>query len=221
MILCHECRTQMHEDDSYAVEGQGTYDFCQPCANRLNQQVSEEPTMTDATQNTDLLSLLQNVSQYPLQNVLQRTMQSMVSEIARGQHLSDRIELGDEAVSDARGKRPGPDQSDYTPQFSEKQVEIIQRCAEDEAALIDCLGELADFYRAQFGEQPQYGLMEQNGTWSPITDFSKAVDHEYNRAHQGWLKRQGNAPAESDKVAAAQHLTQAARAKAAKAASRL
>lgn len=164
------------------------------------------------TQGT-LTELFGALSEYPRQNIVQRLMQNLVSEIGRAQHLTDRIELGDNAVHDANGQRPVMDGQPST--LSENQLALVQRCADDESTLIDALLELKDFYLAQFAEQPQYGLKQDDlGKWHPITDFGEACAHEYRRAHQAWDRR-NQQQGDADDQAAVRHLVADSRAKAA------
>lgn len=156
-----------------------------------------------------LAQIFGGLSEYPLQNVMQRTMQSLTQQIGNAQHFADRVELGDEAVADAGGHRPSPDQQPGERRsLSEKQQEIIMRCADDEAAAVDALIELKTFYVAQFGEQPQYSLKQDStGAWHPIQDFQDAVAHEYRQAHIRW-ENKNRAPADGDSQVATQTLVE-------------
>lgn len=204
-------------------------DLCTVCEHGVNEGVmpwdehshdnasQEQATMSQDNQPLDVQTALETLfgglSEYPLQNVMQRVMQTLVSQIGRAQHLADRIEMGDEAVADMRGQRPDADGHEQR-QLSEKQLEIIMRCADDEAAAVDALHEFKTYYVGAFGEQPQYSLRQDGlGKWHPITDFLEAVANEYRNAHQAW-ERKNAAPADAEQTAGVQHLLAQRRAQA-------
>lgn len=164
-----------------------------------------------------------NISQYPLQNVLQRTMQGMVTEIARAQFLADRIEMGDEPIADLHGVRPGIDQDQYERQLSERQLEILVQCQNDEAELTGALVELKAYYTWCFADNKVTFAIRQNerGGWDQVTEFREAIDAEYRKAYQSWMKRQNNASQEGFTPEGAQHMRQQARERAAKLAANL
>lgn len=170
-----------------------------------------------------LHQLLGGITQYPLQNVLQRTMQSMVTEIARAQHLADRIEVGDEPMFDMGGMRPQVDQNQYERTLSERQYEILVNCQNDEAELIAALVELKNYYVWLFGdEKVTYALAENGrGGWDQISDFKQAVAAEYRKAHQNWVKRQSEPHKEGFTAEGAQVMRETAKARAEKLASAL
>lgn len=157
----------------------------------------DEPTLPADTDGevdiqASLDALFGTISQYPLQNVLQRTMQGMVTAIARAQHLSDRIELGDAPVADLNGQRPQMDTNEQDgPRLTERQYEILLQCQNDEVELVAALLAFKTFYVTQFAEQPQYAIAQNaRGGWDALTDYQQALAHEYRREHQNWLKRQ-------------------------------
>ena len=143
--------------------------------------------------------LFGELSDIPKQNVMQRLMQALTQQIAQAQHFSDRIQLGDDPVMDAKGQRPSPDGHEGRV-LSEKQHEYVLRAADDEDAAVTALLELKAIYEAWFGEAPQYSLAQnKQGEWKPITDFSKAVAHEYREAHKRFEAKQANQQAQSEK----------------------
>lgn len=191
----------------------------------INMQNSTHSEMT-TTQHTSrqavnpqetLHYLLGNISQYPLQNVLQRAMQGMVAEIARAQFLADRIEMGDEPIADLHGVRPGIDQDQYERQLSERQLEILVQCQNDEAELTGALVEMKAYYTWCFAESKVTYAIRANerGGWDQVTNFREAIEAEYRKAYQAWMKRQNSASQEGFTPEGAQHMRQQAREKAA------
>lgn len=167
--------------------------------------------------------LFGNISQYPLQNVLQRTMQGMVTEIARAQFLADRIEMGDEPVADLHGVRPGIDQDQYERQLTERQLEILVQCQQDETELTGALVELKQYYTFCFADNKVTYAIRQNdrGGWDQVTNFREAIEAEYRKAYQSWMKRQTQASQQGFTPEGAQHMRQQARQKADKLAANL
>lgn len=197
----------------------------QPKQEKQENTVPQSKVVTAA-----LEQLLGNVSQYPLQNVTQRFMQSMTTEIARARFLADRIQLGDEALFDvSKPERPGVDQPDGKPgepnprTLSERQYELLVQCQEDEAELTAALVEIKTFYTAMFGEeQPVYAIQEnKHGGWDQVTDFQKALDVEYRKEHQRWLRRQSEPQREGFTAEGAQHMMEEAKKRAEKLAGNL
>lgn len=171
-----------------------------------------------------LHALLGTVTQYPLQNVLQRMMQQMVTEIARAQHLADRIEVGDEPMyGNQTGMRPQIDQDQYERTLSERQLEILVNCQNDEAELVNALVQIKGYYTWLFHEDKVTYAIQENGRggWDQLTDFKQAVNAEYRKAHQNWLKRQNTPQSQEFSPEGAQAIREAAKARADKLASSL
>ena len=186
-------------------------DTTQEEINMTAKKATQGETKTSAIDGLHML--LGNLTQFPQQNVLQRMMQSMVTEIARARHMADRIEMGDEPLMDMSGdQRPGIDQDRYERTLSERQLEILVNCQNDEAELIAALVETKSYYVWLYSDEKVTYAIADNGRggWTQITDFNQAVDAEYRKAHQNWVKRQHQATQQGFTPEGAQEVRRAA-----------
>lgn len=164
-------------------------------------------TQTAAVATTDTLdAFFSQLGQYPRQNVLERLIQTLVSESARAAHFADRIEFGDDAMHacgeplelDEAGFvkspvdldiRPEPDTAGVEPRrLSEKQFELLNSLRDDEVAALEMVSELADVFRAICGDEIAFSTRRtEQGRYEKLTKAPSALNHEYQRAHAAWL----------------------------------
>lgn len=170
----------------------------------------EDTDMTDTTSTTtDLHAFFGQLGQFPRNNVLERCIQTLISESARAAEFGDRVEFGDNTLPgielDAAGfptnaidsfERPAPDTDgeQHGRTLSEAQYGLLLRLRDDEVTALEMAAELVSVYQAINGEKPPYGLIQSPaGRWERITDIHQALKREYLRAHAAWIRKQGKA----------------------------
>ena len=200
--------------------------FCQVLqANRANtttttQEDTAMTTTTTAPTSDTLEQFFSQLGQYPRNNVLERCIQTLISEAARAIEFADRVRMGDNKLPielDEAGfprtpiddfERPAPD-TDGTQgrTLSEAQFSLVTSLEDDEVTALSMVKELVDIYQKLNGEKPAYSIFRTPaGRWERITDINKALKHEYMKAHASWLRKQAAAAKEGFDKAGAEHL---------------
>lgn len=172
-----------------------------PSTTPIQQQETTMPT------SDNLYEFFGQLGQYPRNNVLERVIQSLITESARADEFSDRVAFGDDVMHalpvielDELGhslkpidswERPAPDTDGTTGRtLSEAQYNLLTSLEEDSATALAMAAELVGVYEAHNGEKPPYGFYKTpQGAFVRITDIHQALKREYIRAHAQWLKR--------------------------------
>lgn len=186
-------------------------------ADMSDTSTTEESTMTTTTATVPTSDTLEQffgqLGQYPRNNVLERCIQTLISESARAAEFGDRVEFGDDIAHQAMPEgiqfdeagfpkgaiddfeRPAPDTTDDMGRtLSEAQFTLLTSLRDDEVTALEMAAELVGVYEAINGEKPAYGIVRTPaGRWERITDIHHALKRDYIRARQNWLRKQAEA----------------------------